>query len=433
MSKYKYPKNKLYEIKIAHEPFPVGEHDKDDIIGSFEKKNQKQFNKLVLVPTPKQRSVEWFDARKSRISASDAGSVLGVNHYKPQYAFVLDKALDKPFPPNYNCYYGTMMEQIATMIYEFRIGVIVREFGTIPHTEYKFLSASPDGIVSHYKTNGINLTSLVATMLEIKCVTTRKIMINGQVNIPPYYEAQMRLQMECCNLPKCHFWQTRILEYDNRKQFIEDTAEEPFRSRETNMEKGCLIQVLPKDRMQEILDNNYDNVLYSSAQHIYPPKINMTPYDCDIWIAETLANLDEIIQNKIDNNLFNNPSLNGYFFNKVRYWKVCETNCTIINREEGWMKKSLPIFQKTWSYVEYFRNNNDKALLLEKYIAHLPDYHSYEKGLNWKQIKEKEKNHEEQIIHINKLMDDICNEPDKLDTKAINKYNKFLKTLIIKD
>jgi putative phage-type endonuclease len=428
---YKYPINKQYNYVIKHHPLPFGELHIDDIIDSKGKKRNKQYEKLLLIPTPKQRSVEWFEARKSRISASDSGAVLGCNPHVPPYKFVLNKSLDIPFPPNINCYFGTMMEYIATMIYEFRTGVRVKEFGTIPHEKYTFLSASPDGIVSPYKTDGKTKTSFVGTMLEIKCVTTREIKFEGKLNgdiCPSYYYCQMQTQMNCCNLDTCHFWQCKILEYNNRQEFIDDTLdEEPFRSKETKMEKGCLIQLLPKDKMNDILNGDYENVLYSMAQHIYPPSIIMTPYDCDIWIAETLANLDEVIKTKMDK--FNNPSTNGYYLNKVIYWKTCVTNCVTVPKEDGWIEKSLPIFEKIWNCVTYFRNNKDKAELFNKYIESLPDYHSFEKGLKWNQIKERNANNEKQVNNVMELMYNICNEPDKTDIAKYKEYKKMIKNL----
>ena len=47
--------------------------------------------------------------------------------------------------------------------------------------------------------------------------------------------------------------------YEDRDEFIEDTdPNEPFRSKEYGLEKGCLIQLVPKKRMDEIQNGDYE-------------------------------------------------------------------------------------------------------------------------------------------------------------------------------
>ena len=57
------------------------------------------------------------------------------------------------------------------------------------------------------------------------------------------------------------------------------------------MEKGALIQLLPLKKPNE--DLSYLDLVYSYAQFIYPPKIEMSPYDVDVWLSTTLSKLKD--------------------------------------------------------------------------------------------------------------------------------------------
>jgi hypothetical protein len=132
-------------------------------------------------------------------------------------------------------------------------------------------------------------------MLEIKCPAIRKIRDDNPFYNIKYYWDQVQLQLECCDLEECDFWQNTITEYTSREEFIKDTdLDEPFRSKETGMEKGCLIQLLPRNKMEEAVEN-YNDTICGYSKHLYPPKMDMSPLECDIWIADTLNNLEKTL------------------------------------------------------------------------------------------------------------------------------------------
>ena len=213
-------------------------------------------------------------------------------------------------------------------------------------------------------------------MLEIKCPFIRKINKTGPIKdhiCPIYYWVQVQLQLECCDLEECDFWQCVIREYDNREEFIEDTdPKEPFRSIEFGREKGCLIQLLPKQVIPDILkfkqdwddaidnkenlynDYRYKQKVYEDATFIYPTEVEMSPHDCDVWIAETLAKLPE--------------THNGYVFDKVVYWRLEDSHNVTIKRDKEWFAESVPKFKQMWDYIEFFRKHKDKLDLLVSYI-----------------------------------------------------------------
>jgi len=270
----------------------------------------------------------------------------------------------------------------------------------VPHKTINFLGASPDGIVSPYKLDGKHLTKEVGKMLEIKCPLTRKIKTFGDVKgvqCPIYYWVQVQLQLECCDLKECDFWQCSIEEYDDREDFIDDTNNEySFLSNETNMEKGALIQLLPH-KLPESCDPDigYWDKVYSYTSFIYPPKIEMTPCEVDVWVAKTVSELHDT-----------HPE---HYLDRVIYWKMTCTHNVTIERDYEWFEENLPTYDKIWSYVTFFRENMDKANIVFDYINNLS-------------IKKN--------THIMEVYEKVCNPPSKNAKKEYKEYKKYIKNLI---
>jgi len=208
--------------------------------------------------------------------------------------------------------------------------------------------------------------------LEIKCPLSRKLVEDGPIVIvdgqmiyengevlpfidksikpicPVYYWVQMQLQLECCNLEECDFWQCEIREYESREDFIEDTDQnEPFRSKKFGFEKGCLIQLLPKKTNLSYWSNVHEN-----ATFLYPPKIEMSQEDCDKWIAETLSNYRDM----------------NFKFDKIIYWRLEQSKNVVVKRNREWFSRALPRFRKMWNYVLFLRQNPEKMKLFLDYV-----------------------------------------------------------------
>ncbi|QKF93790.1 YqaJ-like viral recombinase domain protein [Fadolivirus algeromassiliense] len=355
----------------------------------------KRFDILRAIKSPDQRTPDWYALRDGKITASDGGTVLDLNSHEPQYKFILKKTIGLPFLSNEFVHHGKKYEEIATLIYEYRMNITTEEFGLIGHPVHNFLGASPDRIAGRYKLDGKHLSKYVGRMLEIKCPYVRQIKMSGAIidNICPiYYWIQVQLQLECCNLDECDFWQTEIREYESRQEFIEDTdPNEPFRSIKTKFEKGCVIQLLPKKRMTDVIEGKYKNVVEDDSMYIYPPKIEMSPYDCDIWIAKMITEMN------------NNPKYKDYFFDKVIYWKLVTSKNVLINRDRKWFADNYPKLKQVWDYVLFFRANKDKLQILVDYI----------------ESREKKKNKE-----IMEVVSKICNPTDPNYDKYIDNINK---------
>ena len=185
---YKYPEDTKYSVvqqtDNKYGPFGtqwVHEIQKHDQLNDVLKKRAIHFDTLRAIKLPPQHSDGWFAMRKQRITASDGGTVLGLNKYEAQYKFILKKTTDWKFQSNRFCYHGTKFEQIATMIYEYRRNVKVEEFGLMAHPTISFIGASPDGIVNKFKLDGKHNTKYVGRMLEIKCPYSRKIRMEDTV------------------------------------------------------------------------------------------------------------------------------------------------------------------------------------------------------------------------------------------------------------
>jgi putative phage-type endonuclease len=407
---YEYPLfntyNSIKKEEELYEPYGtqwVNDKQIHDTIDKPTESIAKIVDDLMAIDYPEQKSDEWHNLRDKRATASDGGCILGENPYEATYKFLIKKVLKPAFTGMKNCYHGCKYEQTATMIYEYRMNVKVQEFGLVAHPEYDFLAASPDGIISRYKLDGIHKTKHVGRMLEIKCVTSREIIMDGEIkdNICPiYYWIQVQLQLECCDLEECDFWQCKIIEYDDRDEFIEDTdSKEPFRSKSEEQEKGCVIQVLPKNKYEDIKSGKYMDVVYADAKYLYPPKIEMSPIECDIWIAETMANFNKICsENKL------NP--NEYFFDSIKYWKLTKSKCVTIKRDKEWFAENISKIEKIWNMVKYFRDNQDKSDIFFGWIESLP-------------IKNNKK--------IMEFAEFMKNEPDKSNKKEYKNYtNKLL-------
>jgi len=195
-------------------------------------KRTKIISQLKKIKIPEQRTTEWYAQRGRMITASDIATAIGANPHEPQFHLIMKKITEVPFLGAKACYHGKKFEHIATMIYQYRMNVIVHEYGCVEHPSC-CVGASPDGIVDEFKLDGNHKTELVGRMLEIKCPESRQINMksdNIMDIVPCYYYPQIQIQMECCNLDECDFWQCDIKEYRNFEEFLSDTdPKEPFR------------------------------------------------------------------------------------------------------------------------------------------------------------------------------------------------------------
>lgn len=352
------------------------------LIDDIYERRAKIVRYLKNIKYPDQRTFEWFEERKTRITASDCGTVLDMNEYEDQFMFIIKKITNVPFKGNIYCYHGKKYEKIASMIYEDRYKVNVANFGMVKHQIHSFLGASPDGIVDEIDKNG-NKTKLVGRMIEIKCPLTRKIRTTGKDICPLHYWIQVQIQLEVCNLDECDFWQCSIYEYTNRNEFIADTNEETNKSLKNGLEKGCLIQLV------KLGIGDYKENIYDHATFLYPDKLNMSIEECDKWILEQIHKVHDM----------------NYAIDKVIYWRLDLGAVHLIKRDRVWFNKQLETFTKVWNYVLYFRTHEAVKDKFIKYVNKLLDKNNEEIMKLIERIYN-DNTHEEAMKEIDKVINE---------------------------
>jgi putative phage-type endonuclease len=143
-----------------------------------------------------QRTEEWFNQRKGRLTASIAGAALGLAPYMtPQDARDVINGV-REFEGNAATDYGTRMEPVALQEYALEYGYTVEEQPFIPYEDWS--GASPDGLVRDPR-----------LLVEIKCPyglrNDNDLSRVKTLQEQPHYYAQVQLQMHFTGVFLCHF------------------------------------------------------------------------------------------------------------------------------------------------------------------------------------------------------------------------------------
>lgn len=145
-----------------------------------------QVEYLLNLPQYEQRSPEWFEQRKGRLTSSDVDTALGNSSYdKPDYVVFKKCGISKPFTGNIFTRHGQKYEDEAIEKYCQLRNKKVRSFGLLPHPTISWLGGSPDDITE----DGI--------VLEVKCPYSRKIEMG---EVPAHYIGQIKMNLEICDL-----------------------------------------------------------------------------------------------------------------------------------------------------------------------------------------------------------------------------------------
>jgi len=324
----------------------IKEYDDDEF-----KRIEDNFNKIRAIKSPEQRSPEWFELRKTGITASDGGCALGLNKYEAQYKFIYNKIFGKPFETGEACYWGKKYETAVALTYSLLNNCIVEDFGILTHPKYDFIKASPDGIVRPYRLDGTK-SNMPSRMLEIKCIVSRTLNFDGDIYdfiCPKYYHIQTALQMQVTDISECDFAQYKIEQYDNKNEWDEDTNEECYyKSKKYGIERGVLIEILPRELEKTDYVNGYIKLqtVYDKAVSIYPSKIDLTSEEMETWI---------------DNEKMRLETDKDFMINKIFYYRIVERNCTLIVKNDKWFSDNLETLDKIWKSVEFLRENPKKA------------------------------------------------------------------------
>jgi putative phage-type endonuclease len=303
----------------------------------------KQQNKLDLlnykieylknVYQPEQRTNEWYLFRHNVITASNIWKAF--QSEKSFNQLILEKC--KPINVDkYNyvneqspMHWGQKYEHVSIQYYEYKYNTLVDEFGCIPHKDFTYLAASPDGI------NTKNDSPLYGRMLEIKNIFNR--IINGNPKFE--YWIQMQIQMEVCDLNECDFLETRFLEYDNEEEFLNDYYVDIDSS--GNFKNNIMMtkDYKYKGMIIAFIIDNKPFYLYS-------------PFAC---------NYDELLLWESDILLL----YKDHEFFKNIYYRLDEISCVLVLRNKHWFNCALPIIQDLWQNINETKNDKSKLENLE--------------------------------------------------------------------
>ena len=282
-------------------------------------------NKIVNVenkPQPEQRTADWYKFRYNLITASSGWKVFKsqstINQLIVEKCKKLDVSKFDSINTNTPMHHGNKYEDVSLMLYESIYKTKVKDYGCIQHEKYKFLGASPDGIVVDSN------SSRYGRMLEIKNPTTREL-----TGIPKEdYWIQMQLQMETCNLNECDFLETVFKEYDSKEEFMEDGT---FTYTNKEELKGIIIYFIQNGKP-----------LYE-----YMP-LNMTETEFELW--------EENIMDKYTN----------LTWIKNIYWRMEDFSCILVLRNKLWFQYAIPKIENVWKLIEEERKNGYEHRLPKK-------------------------------------------------------------------
>lgn len=212
-----------------------------------------KLQELLLQPQVEQRSEEWYEMRRGRLTASAIDQSLDIAKFgKTKKELVISKAfpmMDKPFdsmssPP---LRHGIILEDMTARCYSQRLNNIkIYNFGMIAHPTMKCFGASPDGI------------NELGIMVEIKTPYRRR--VDG--NVPYGYMLQMQGQMAVCGLSECDFVDAMIkMDYRGLDSYIQDAGTE-------TVDHGVIVEYI------DATDNNH--------MFDYSPE-NLSASECIAW------------------------------------------------------------------------------------------------------------------------------------------------------
>ena len=263
----------------------------------------------INTPQLEQRSKEWFEFRRSGLSASDIWKAIDSQSMQNSLIYSKCKPMNMKLSKSTNIntafHNGHLFEPLSIMHYEYDFNTTVGEFGCMAHKNYPYLLASPDGI------NIKEGNDRYGRMVEVKNPTTREL-----TGIPKKeYWIQMQLQMEVWDFEECDFLETVYKQFKTYEEFLADG--DSFTRTSNNKRKGIIIR------------------FYDGEQPIYKyPPVDLTKEEFDKWYDKTL---DET------NNL--------EFVCKI-YWYLHDYSCVLVPRNKKWFNHVQPKLKSIWDTIE---------------------------------------------------------------------------------
>jgi putative phage-type endonuclease len=292
---------------------------------------EDKINKLRNIPQPVQRTSEWYTFRHNLITASNAHKAFDSKSSINQLIYEKCQPVKSGNPNeeikmtnlNTPLHWGQKYEPLSVMIYEHLYKTKVEDFGCLPHRQYSFIGASPDGIIVNQESDRFG------RMLEIKNVVSREI-----TGIPKKeYWVQMQLQMEVCDLDECDFLETKFVEYTGSIQYEEDTN-----TPKAGGKKGIVM---------------YFNTHDLKPFYVYKPLNIINQVDVDLWMENTM----ELHHGK-----------NMSWITNI-YWKLDKLSCVLVLRNKEWFKNNVAQLENVWNMIKHDRINGFEHRAPAKRVA----------------------------------------------------------------
>lgn len=160
---------------------------------------EQKIKALIERPQITQRTPEWYRARKTLITASEAAAALDIKPFasfagSPRALLMAEKRrpADAPGIDNVFTRHGQKYEDEARDIYCEMTGETAYELGLLIHPDIPWIGCSVDGVTD------------AGYVLEIKCPLSRKIEPGV---VPHHYYPQVQICMEICDLEETKFIQ----------------------------------------------------------------------------------------------------------------------------------------------------------------------------------------------------------------------------------
>jgi hypothetical protein len=178
--------------------------------------------------------------------------------------------------------------------------------------------------------------------------------IDGDI-CPHHYWVQVQLQLQCCSLDECDFWQCKLVEISESEWTRE--IDGYGMSALTGMEMGLVIELLPRDKVARGEKCQYE------AKYLYPPSAGMNKAQLDEWIESSKASIEggKLYKDNEDD------EGTWYDYHTVLHWRLDKDHCQLIKRDDAWFNKTYPSFKKTWGYIEWLRKNQDALTTWHEY------------------------------------------------------------------
>jgi putative phage-type endonuclease len=142
-----------------------------------------------------QGSEEWKALRKTKITASDAATIMGLNPWMTREQLLEEKLGLRPEREvNSRMQRGIILEPEARRYYEKMTGNLMVADVKI-HPQIDWIMASLDGISIDEK-----------LILEIKCTHKKNHYLASNGKIPSYYFPQIQHQIFCCGVDVCDYF-----------------------------------------------------------------------------------------------------------------------------------------------------------------------------------------------------------------------------------